>query len=55
LWRDVTLLLLLKGAALTVLWMLFFSSSHQTPVTAARAGSHLGIAGEVPRGGAHHD
>jgi hypothetical protein len=41
--RDLTWLTLVKLAALALLWWLFFSPAHHTPVDAAAAGRQLGV------------
>lgn len=41
--REVALLLLVKLAALLLLWLVFFSPSHRQPADAARTGAHLGL------------
>ena len=41
--RDLALLLLLKGAALALLWWLFFSPTHRLPVDALTTGRHLAL------------
>jgi hypothetical protein len=41
--REVALLVLMKLAALLLLWLVFFSPSHRQPADAARTGAHLGL------------
>ena len=42
--RHLTLLLLAKFAALLLLWALFFSPAHRTPVDSDAAGRRLAVA-----------
>jgi len=42
--RHLFLLLAIKLAALTLLWVLFFSPAHRTAVDAQAAGRHLAVA-----------
>jgi hypothetical protein len=46
--RELSLLLLIKGAALALLWWFFFSPTHRTPVDAAATGRRLAL--EQPPG-----
>jgi hypothetical protein len=41
--RDVSLLLLFKAIALALLWWLFFSPAHRSPVDPAATGRHLAL------------
>ena len=41
LWQEITLALALKIMLLTLIWLAWFSPSHDTPVDAAQAASHL--------------
>jgi hypothetical protein len=41
--RELSLLLALKLAALVLLWWLFFSPPHRSPVDAAAAGRRLAV------------
>ncbi len=41
--RDLGLLLVLKSAALALLWWLFFSPTHRLPVDAMSTGRHLAL------------
>ena len=41
--RELIWLLVLKGAALWLLWWLFFSPAQRTPVDAAAAGRRLAV------------
>ena len=41
--RELTFLLALKIAALALLWWLFFSGAHRTPVDATAAGRRLAV------------
>ena len=41
--RELALLLLLKLAALALLWLVFFSPHHRQPADAGRTGAHLGL------------
>jgi hypothetical protein len=41
--RDLTWLVVVKLAALALLWWLFFSPAHHTPVDGAAAGRQLGV------------
>jgi len=41
--RELSLLLVLKMAALVLLWWLFFSPAHRSPVDAAAAGRRLAV------------
>jgi hypothetical protein len=41
--RDLTWLMVVKLAALALLWWLFFSPAHHTPVDGAAAGRQLGV------------
>jgi hypothetical protein len=55
--RDVTALLILKLLALMLLWLLFFSPAHRTPIDAGAIGRRLAVvsppqAAEAPRGAA---
>jgi ferric-dicitrate binding protein FerR (iron transport regulator) len=45
--RELAWLVLIKLAALTLLWWLFFSGAHRTPVDDAAAGRQLGVDGPV--------
>src|SRR5215472_6086382 len=47
--RHLTVLLVIKLAALTLLWALFFSPAHRTSVDAATAGRHLTAAAQDER------
>jgi hypothetical protein len=55
--RDVSVLLVLKAAALGLLWWLFFSPAHQFPVDAAAASRRLAVktppASQQAASGAH--
>lgn len=42
--RHLTVLLAVKLAALALLWVLFFSPAHRTPVDGQATGRHLGVA-----------
>ena len=41
LWQEITLALVLKITLLTVIWLAWFSPSHETSVDAAQAAEHL--------------
>jgi len=41
--RELALLLLVKVAALLLLWLIFFSPPHRQPADAAHTGAHLGL------------
>lgn len=41
--HDIALLLLLKTAALLLLWLLFFSPSHRSRIDGSAASEHLGF------------
>jgi hypothetical protein len=42
--RELSVLVLLKLLALTLLWWLFFSPAHRVAVDARSTGQHLGLA-----------
>jgi hypothetical protein len=46
--RDLAWLLAVKFAALGLLWLLFFSSAHQSPVDASSASRQLAVAASAP-------
>jgi type II secretory pathway component PulM len=46
--RELTWLLALKAAALILLWWLFFSPAHRTPVDAAAALRRLAVTAVTP-------
>jgi hypothetical protein len=46
--RDLTWMLVVKFAALGLLWLLFFSAAHQPAVDASAAGRQLAVAGSTP-------
>jgi hypothetical protein len=47
--RELVALIALKFAALALLWWLFFSPAHRTPVDADSAGHRLGVAAAPAR------
>jgi hypothetical protein len=47
--RELASLLVLKVAALALLWWLFFSPEHRTPVDAAATGQRLGVGQGAPQ------
>jgi hypothetical protein len=46
--RELSVLLLLKAVALALLWWLFFSPAHRTPVDSAAAGRQLAVTPATP-------
>jgi len=44
LWRELTVLMALKVAALVLLWWLFFSPAHRVVVDAEATADRLGVA-----------
>jgi hypothetical protein len=46
--RDLAWLLAVKFAALALLWLLFFSGAHQSPVDASSASRQLAVAPSAP-------
>jgi len=46
--RDLAWLLAVKFAALGLLWLMFFSSAHQSPVDASTASRQLAVAASAP-------
>jgi hypothetical protein len=46
--RDLAWLLAVKFAALGLLWLLFFSSAHQSPVDASSASRQLAVTASTP-------
>lgn len=41
LWQEITLALALKVALLTLIWLAWFSPTHEIPVDTAQVASHL--------------
>jgi len=48
--REIAVIVVLKLAALTLLWVLFFSGAHELAVGAQEASRHLGLP-ELARAG----
>jgi hypothetical protein len=46
--RDLAWLLAVKFAALGMLWLMFFSTAHQSPVDASAASRQLAVAASTP-------
>jgi hypothetical protein len=46
--RDLAWLLAVKFAALGLLWLMFFSGAHQSPVDASTASRQLAVAASAP-------
>jgi hypothetical protein len=46
--RDLVWLVAVKFAALGLLWLMFFSGAHQSPVDASTASRQLAVAAPTP-------
>ena len=53
--RDLAWLMVVKLVALALLWWLFFSPAHRTPVDGAAAGHQLGVEPRAAGEGAAHN